>query len=241
MPRKNEPTERTCVVTRETRPVEQLIRFVLAPDGQVVPDLRHRLPGRGVWVTARADLVATAEKKRLFNRGFKTETVIEPGLSDRLDGMLKEAALHAISFARKAGEIVNGFAKVEAAIARDAVVGMLQAEEAGEDGRAKVAAALKRRFGKPDAVLIIRIFHSEELDLALGRSNVIHAALLAGRASENVLERVAALARFRGENGLIGIGEDVGAAAAPRVQDTLVQDTIVPVTAEDSVGQKTTE
>lgn len=215
-------------------PSERLIRFVLDPEGLVVPDLRHRLPGRGVWVTARADMVALAEKKRLFSRGFKEEVKVEPGLAGRVEALLEDAALHAVSFARKAGEIVTGFAKVEAAIARDAVVGIVQAKEAGDDGRSKIEAALKRRFGRADAVPILRIFRSEQLDLALGRSNVIHAALLAGRASENVLERVAALACFLGEDGLLAIGDDVGAIDAPQVRDTNVS-----AIAEDPAGQKT--
>jgi predicted RNA-binding protein YlxR (DUF448 family) len=215
-------------------PSEKLIRFVLDPEGRVVADLRHRLPGRGVWVTARADMVAQAEKKRLFSRGFKEEVKVEPGLAGRVEELLEDAALHAVSFARKAGEIVTGFAKVETAIARDAVVGIVQAKEAGDDGRSKIEAALKRRFGRADAVPILRIFRSEQLDLALGRSNVIHAALLAGRASENVLERVAALACFLGEDGLVAIGDDVGAIDAPKVRDTNVS-----AMAEDPAGQKT--
>ncbi|BCP55880.1 DNA-binding protein [Kaistia sp. 32K] len=234
MPRKSEPTTRSCIVSRETMPPEKLIRFVLDPEGQVVPDLRHRLPGRGVWVTARADMVALAEKKRLFSRGFKEEVKVEPGLAGRVEKLLEDSALQAVSFARKAGEIVTGFAKVETAIARDAVAGIVQAQEAGDDGRQKIDAALKRRFGRANAVPVIRIFRSEQLDLALGRSNVIHAALLAGRASENVLERVAALACFLGEDGLVAIGDDVGAIDAPQVRDTNVS-----AMAEDPAGQKT--
>jgi predicted RNA-binding protein YlxR (DUF448 family) len=234
LPRKSEPTTRSCIVSRETMPSEQLIRFVLDPEGRVVPDLRHRLPGRGVWVTARADMVALAEKKRLFSRGFKEEVKVEPDLAGRVEKLMEDSALQAVSFARKAGEIVTGFAKVETAIARDAVVGIVQAQEAGDDGRQKIDAALKRRFGRAGAVPVIRIFRSEQLDLALGRSNVIHAALLAGRASENVIERVAALACFLGEDGLVAIGDDVGAIDAPQVREPNVS-----AMAEDPAGQKT--
>lgn len=234
MPRKSEPTTRSCIVSREAMPSEDLIRFVIDPEGKVVPDLRHRLPGRGVWVTARADMVALAEKKRLFARAFKEEVVVEPGMAGRIENLLEDAALSALSFARKAGEIVAGFAKVETAIARDGVAGIVQAKEAADDGRAKIDAALKRRFGKAGAVPIIRIFRSEQLDLALGRSNVIHAALLKGRASENVIERVAALACFLGEDGLVAIGDDVGAIDAPQVREPNVS-----AMAEDPAGQKT--
>lgn len=211
MARRREPTIRSCVVSRLAMPSDQLIRFVLDPEGRVVPDLRRRLPGRGVWVTARREMVDAAERKRLFARGFKTAVTVEPGLADRVAGLLEDGAVQALSFARKAGEIVAGFAKVEAAIAKGGVVGVLQAREAADDGRAKIAAALRRRHGRADAVPIVRIFRSEQLDLALGRTNVIHAALLAGRASENVMERVAALARFLGEDGPVGVGDgDLG-------------------------------
>ena len=98
MPRKSEPTTRSCIVSRETMPSEQLIRFVLDPEGRVVPDLRHRLPGRGVWVTARAEMVALAEKKRLFSRGFKEEVKVEPDLAGRVEKLMEDSALQAFSF-----------------------------------------------------------------------------------------------------------------------------------------------
>ncbi|MCX5513786.1 RNA-binding protein [Kaistia algarum] len=207
MASRNEPLIRSCVVSRLAMPTDRMIRFVLDPEGRVVPDLRRRLPGRGVWVTARWEILAAAERKKVFSRGFRVEAKVEPGLADRVDSLLEDAALQSLSFARKAGEILTGFAKVEAAIARDAVIAIVQAKEAGDDGREKIEAALRRRFGKANSVPIVRIFASGQLDLALGRSNVIHAALLAGRASENAMERVATLARFRGEDGLVGIGD----------------------------------
>jgi uncharacterized protein len=217
--RRNEPLTRSCIVTRLAMPADRMMRFVLDPEGRVVPDLRRRLPGRGVWVTARREMLAAAERKKLFSRGFRTEAKVEPDLAGRVEGLLEDQALQALSFARKAGEIVTGFMKVEAAIGRHAVVAIVQADEAGEDGREKIEAALRRRFGKVNAIPIIRIFQSGQLDLALGRSNVIHAALLAGPASENVLERVAALARFRGEDGLIGIGDDGSMIDPPEVPE----------------------
>lgn len=216
MARNSKPAVRTCIVSRMAMPADQMIRFVLDPEGNVVPDLRRRLPGRGVWVTARREMLAVAEKKRLFARGFRSEVRVEPDLAGRVAALLEQAALQALSFARKAGEVVAGFAKVEAAIARDPVVAMLQASEAGPDGRQKIEAALRRRFGAENVVPTLRIFRSEQLDLAFGRSNVIHAALLAGRASENALERVAALARFQGEDGLVGVGDDPSNRTAGR-------------------------
>lgn len=196
MPRKNEPTERTCIVTRQTRPIEDLLRFVQAPDGTVVPDLRRKLPGRGVWVTATRDAVETAERKRLFSRGFKASAEIEPGLADRVEQLLADAALASLSMARKAGCVVSGFSKVETAILRDPVVALVQATDAAEDGIRKIMAALRRRFEASETVPVIRTFRSAQMDLALGRTNVIHAALLEGRASDGFLAKARSLTRF---------------------------------------------
>jgi predicted RNA-binding protein YlxR (DUF448 family) len=200
VPRKNEPTERQCAVTREVLPVSSLIRFVLDPAGQVVPDLKRVLPGRGVWVTATQDAVAAAgkDRKKVFGRGFKSEARVEPGLADRVDALMERSALQALSMTRKAGELVTGFAKVEAALRRDPVAGLIHASDAAEDGVRKLSAVAAGNEKLANGCQIVRLFDSDQLDLALGRSNVIHAALLAGQASENFLARARDLERFRG-------------------------------------------
>ncbi|MEP3430710.1 MAG: RNA-binding protein [Roseibium sp.] len=206
MPKKNEPTERQCAVTREVQPTSSLIRFVLDPEGQVVPDLKRVLPGRGVWVTATKDIIAVAEKdrKKVFGRGFKTEANVEPGLADRLDALLEKAALQALSIARKAGELVTGYAKVEAALRRDSIAGLVHASDASEDGVRKLAAVAASGNELATGYKIVRLFNSTQLDLALGRSNVIHAALLAGQASENFLARSRVLEHFRTNSAVTG-------------------------------------
>jgi predicted RNA-binding protein YlxR (DUF448 family) len=201
LPRRNEPAERTCVVTRVAKPVDSLLRFVVAPDGGVVPDLRRRLPGRGVWVTAERSAVDAAEKKHLLEKAFEGKAIVAPGLGGRVDELLLTAATGALSLARKAGSLIAGFGKVEAALASDPVVALVHAAEAGEDGVSKLDAAARRRFGE-HKLPVIRCFGGGELDLAFGRSNVIHAALLAGPASDNVLARVGDLVRFRGESSI---------------------------------------
>lgn len=200
MPRKNEPTERQCAVTREVQPVSSLIRFVLDPNGQVVPDLKRVLPGRGVWVTATKDKVAVAEKdrKKVFGRGFQCEARVEPGLAERVDALMERSALQALAMTRKAGTLVTGFTKVEATLRRDPVAGLIHASDAAADGVRKLAAVLAGNEELANGWQIVRLFDSDQLDLALGRSNVIHAALLAGQASENFLSRVRDLERFRG-------------------------------------------
>jgi predicted RNA-binding protein YlxR (DUF448 family) len=198
LPRQSEPGERTCIVTREAKPVDALIRFVVAPDGEVVADLRRRLPGRGVWVTAAAATVEAAEKRRLFGRAFDAPAHVSPGLAGRVAAALAEAALGALSLARKAGGVVLGFAKVEAAIAREPVAALLHAAEAAPDGVGRLAQAARRRFGRD--LPAIRIFTGAELDLAFGRPNVIHAALLTGPATDNLQARIRALTDFVGSD-----------------------------------------
>lgn len=205
MPGRNAPTERTCIVTRQTLPVDELIRFVVAPDGSVVADLRRRLPGRGVWVTADAPHVATAERKGLLTRAFESPARVEPGLAERVEKLLLAAAVGALSLARKAGTLIGGFGKVEAALSADPVVGLIHAAEAGSDGAAKLDSIAFRRFGA-DGLVVIRSLTGEDLDLAFGRTNVIHAALLAGPASTNLLARIRDLDRFRGNRAARGAG-----------------------------------
>jgi uncharacterized protein len=190
-------TERLCIATRQVRPVGEMIRFVTSPDGAVVPDLKCRLPGRGVWVTARRDVVAEAVRRRLFARAFKSEVRVSKELPDEVERLLEQSTLNALSIARKAGLVVQGFAKVEAAVAASTVAALLRARDAGEENGRKLASAFARRVGREAEGKIIEAFTSAQLDLALGRLNVVHAALLAGRASGTFLARWRFLEEFR--------------------------------------------
>ncbi len=188
MPR-HEP-ERTCIVSRAARPAAEMIRFVLDPGGEVVPDLKHRLPGRGVWVTARRSMVEEAVKRRLFSRAFKAEAKAGPDLADRIDRMLREDVRQSLALANKAGAVVTGFGKVEGAIAEKPLAALIHATEAADDGRRKLAGGLRKRLGDAISdVPVITDLSGDELDLALGRSHVIHAALVAGAGSDGFLIR----------------------------------------------------
>jgi predicted RNA-binding protein YlxR (DUF448 family) len=194
------PRERLCVATREVRPVDELMRFVVGPDGSVVPDLKHRLPGRGVWVTARRHLVEEAVRRRLFGRSFKADVKVSAELADELDQLLERSALNALSIAHKAGLVIQGFARVETAVATSPLVALIRARDAGEESGRRLAAALRRRGDQGAEGKIVQAFPSAQLDLALGRLNVVHAALLAGRASETFLARWRFLEYFRADN-----------------------------------------
>jgi uncharacterized protein len=191
--------ERLCIATRMVRPVAEMIRFVAGPDGVVVPDLKRRLPGRGVWVTAKRRLVEEAVRRRAFGRGLKGDFKAPADLPDALDRLLERSALDALSITYKAGLVVLGFAKVEAALGEGPVVGLVRARDAGADGGRKLAGVLGRRGDPVAAAKIIDAFTSAQLDLALGRLNVVHAALLAGRASETFLDRWRILESFRAD------------------------------------------
>ncbi|WP_208976241.1 RNA-binding protein [Polycladidibacter stylochi] len=197
VPRKNEPTERTCAVTREVKPVEQLVRFVLAPDGSVVADVKKILPGRGVWVTAKRSKVEEAIKRNVFARGFKEQVIAEEGLADQLDYMLEQMALAAMSLSRKAGDLSTGFTKVEAALRSEQVLALVHATDASEDGTKKLAAIAASVNSKTNLQGVIRLFTSAQMSLSLGRANVIHAALLPGQAGRNFWAQAQRLAKYR--------------------------------------------
>jgi len=193
-------TERLCIATGQVRPVGELIRFVIGPDGAVVPDLKHRLPGRGVWITARRHLIEEAVRRRAFGRGFKADIRASTGLPDELDHLLEQSALNALSITYKAGLVILGFAKVETAVATAPLVALVRARDAGKESGHRLAAALRRRPDIEAEGKIVEAFTSPQLDLALGRLNVVHAALLAGRASETFLVRWRFLEYFRADN-----------------------------------------
>jgi predicted RNA-binding protein YlxR (DUF448 family) len=188
--------ERLCAATRTVRPVDDMIRFVVGPAGDAVPDIKRKLPGRGIWITASRAALGEAIRHKAFARGFKREVRVPADLVEQTELLLARAALDALAIAGKAGQVVTGFAQVDAALAQEETVAVLHAAEAAPDGVRKLDATM-RRAGKNGRITVIDTFKSEQLDLALGRSNVIHAALLAGSASDTFLARCQRLERFR--------------------------------------------
>jgi hypothetical protein len=198
-PRKTAPgSERFCAASGAVVPVADMIRFVLAPDGSAVPDLKRRLPGRGIWITATRQALATAVARKAFAKSFKREVRVAADFVESTERLIEQAALDALSVAHKAGNVAIGFSKAEAALIRDRVVGVLHAREAAPDGVRKLAATVRQNNdGGSGNIAVIEAFTSVQLDLALGRPNVIHAALLAGPESDTFLARAARLERFR--------------------------------------------
>lgn len=195
----DEMNDRTCIVTRRQAEPDELIRFVLGPDSAVVPDVKRNLPGRGCWVTADRLHIDKAAKKGLFAKAFRTQVVLPPDLGEMVDTVLRKLALGALGLARKAGAVSLGATKVESAVRSGEALLVLHATEAAEDGLRKINQARRATAyaGGPE-IRAYKLFSEAELGLALGGTNVIHAAVLAGDAGRAVQKRMMALDRYRG-------------------------------------------
>ena len=190
--------ERRCIVHGETGSKDGLIRFVIGPEDQVVPDLAERLPGRGIWVTSARDAVETAAAKGLFAKAARTKAVAGESLADEVEALLAKRAANALGLARKAGALVAGFEKVMAEISAGRLVALIEARDGSDDGMRKMTGALKTRYDalqKP-AAPVFRALWSDEMGLALGRANVVHAALTQGSMKTKVLGDLARLESY---------------------------------------------
>jgi predicted RNA-binding protein YlxR (DUF448 family) len=193
-------TMRMCAVTRQVRPIDELIRFVVAPSGEVIPDLKRKLPGRGLWISASRQAVAEAVRRHHFARGFKRPVRVTPALAEDTEALLVRGAVEALAMVAKAGQVISGFSKVEEALSRRLAVAVIHASDGAPDGIRKLDVILRQNAGINDEsnqIPVVTALTSEQLDLALGRSNVIHAALLAGPASRTFLSRSHILVRYR--------------------------------------------
>jgi predicted RNA-binding protein YlxR (DUF448 family) len=188
--RRRDGPERRCVVTGESGPTDRLIRFALSPQGEVVPDLAERLPGRGVWVTAEAGLVERAGKRGLFARGFKASATAPPDLAARVEAALARRLIDALAMARKAGLATAGFEQVRARLREAPVAALIEAADGSARQRAKL------RGPAAEAALIDRL-EAAELGLAFGRESVIHACLDRGGAADRAIREGRRLEGFR--------------------------------------------
>lgn len=191
---------RTCIVTRQAMDADLLLRFVADPDGMLIFDLKRKLPGRGVWVGARKSLVEAAAARNLFARSLKRQVTVSRDLAGEVELTIENAALSALAMANKAGLVVTGFGKVEAAICARRICLLLHATNAAKDGIRKLAQAERRTFGEEGVNYETKqIWTSQQMDLALGRHNVVHAAAMQGGASRSVIRRIELLENYRSE------------------------------------------
>ncbi|WP_306114319.1 MULTISPECIES: RNA-binding protein [unclassified Roseovarius] len=185
--------ERKCIATGEVQPKTGLIRFAVSPDGQVVPDLAEKLPGRGIWVAADRAAVEKAVKKGLFARAAKQPVTVPEGLVDLLETMLARRVIELISLARKGGRATTGYERVKDWLSKDEAEILIQASDGSERGKSKLSTPYGGSF--------IGWLTAEELGHAFGRQSAVHAALGAGGLSKRVVEEATRLKGLRVSDG----------------------------------------
>ncbi len=187
------PTRR-CLATREVRPKAELLRFVVGPDDRLVADPAERLPGRGLWLTPRRDIVAAAAAKGLFAKAAGRRVAVPANLAGEVEGLLSQRCLGLLGLARRAGVVRTGFEKAHAELKAGRAGLLLAASDGAADGRAKLA-TLAAVASPP--VPVVALFDSEALSAALGHEGVVHATLAAGGMATRLLREVGRLEGMR--------------------------------------------
>ena len=190
---RSEGPERKCIATGEVRPAEGMIRFVVGPDGQIVPDLLGKLPGRGIWVSAERSALEKAAAKNLFARAAKQPVQVPDGLADFVEAQLALRVTNLISLARKGGGAVCGYEKVKDWLQKEEASVLIQASDGSERGKSKLSTPYGGDF--------IGWLTADELGRAFGRQTVIHAALGDGGLPQRVVEEAARLKGLRVSGG----------------------------------------
>jgi hypothetical protein len=185
--------ERKCIATGEVQPKTGLIRFVVGPDGQIVPDLLEKLPGRGIWVAADRAALDLAVKKGLFARAARQPVQVPEDLVDRIETMLVRRVIELIALARKSGLAVVGYEKVKDWLSKDVAEILIQASDGSERGKSKLST--------PQGGHFIGWMTADELGMAFGRQTVVHGALGAGGLAPRVVEEAQRLKGLRVSDG----------------------------------------
>ena len=181
--------ERKCIATGDVRPRDGLIRFVLGPDGRIVPDLAGKLPGRGVYVSANRAAIDKAAAKGLFSRAMKQPVKLPDGLSDLIEQMLAKRVIDLISLARKSGQAISGYEKVKSWLQMEEASVLIQAEDGSGRGKSKLSTPYGGDY--------IGWLTADELGMAFGRQTVIHAALGSGGLVPRIVEEAQRLKGVR--------------------------------------------
>lgn len=166
--------QRRCIASGEVRPQSDLLRFVVSPDGVIVPDPAGKMPGRGIWCLPRRDMLEHARRRRRFARSARANVTVPADLADRAAAMLHRRCLDRLGLAQRSGDVVAGFAKVRSLLAADGAALLLQARDGAADGRAKLERLVRART--PD-VPVHALFTAEQQGAAIGRDAVVHVAI----------------------------------------------------------------
>ena len=188
--RSNRDPRRFCVLTGVTHPVSKLIRFVVGPGDQIVPDICATLPGRGLWLSADRNSVNTAHDRNIFSRAARREVNVADDIADQIEDLLVKRCVELIGLARRGGRTVCGLERVR---------GWL---EEGYVGRLVVAANcaakdLENPLFKRSNVPLIRVLRTEELGRAFGREQVVFSAFKGGGLAKKFDVETARLKGFR--------------------------------------------
>jgi len=206
--------ERCCIVTRTVLPEEKLVRFVIDPQAQVVPDVAAKLPGRGIWVSADRATLERAVAKGHFSRAARTPVTVTNDIVNRVENLLVQRMCGDLGLARRAGQLVLGFDNVARALAGPCPPAVLiEASDGADDGRRRLLG-----MGKHAAVTVIACLTRAELSLALGRENVVHAALKSGRLSVRLAADAGRLGGFRSRQGVNRLAPDMAGSALSETQ-----------------------
>ncbi len=204
----NAETNRRCIATGQARDTAGMVRLVESPDGELVSDVAHKLPGRGYWCTATRAAVEQAAKTRA-RRGSRTPK-LQAALAETIESLLASRCLECLGLAKRAGTLVSGFDKVKKMLRAGDAALLIGAADGAADGKAKLKA-----LGAD--LPVIEQFSTTELSLALGRENVVHAALSAGPLTQRFLSDTARLGGFRAEAGEHGAGDGIDMRNSRRV------------------------
>jgi predicted RNA-binding protein YlxR (DUF448 family) len=221
VPGSDDGPSRMCAVTRAELPPDALIRFVRAPDGEIVPDLEQRLPGRGVWLTCNRKIVEKAIKTKAFARSLQAEAHVPADLPERLEAMLVRRASDTLALANKAGLIAPGFQQVDAALEKGHVEVLLHGADAADDGRSKLDRkfrAIQREKGLEAP--IIDILTIAQMSLAIGRPSVVHAALLPGGLAKRFQREAERVSRYRSTSDPLQLSGQLSGQTIHQAQDT---------------------
>ncbi len=186
---------RRCIVTRERLPKETLIRFVIGPDRTVVPDTAAKLPGRGIWLSARGDVIETACSRGAFARAARSQVTVPPDLSAVLQASLARRVGEYLGLARRAGQAVSGFQKAREWLQGGHAALVVQASDGSPDERSRFLA------GWTERVPVIAPLTAQELGTVFGRDHAVHVAVSPGRLADSLLHEAARLAGVRTSNG----------------------------------------
>jgi predicted RNA-binding protein YlxR (DUF448 family) len=190
VPHDGQTAERRCIATGEVRPREELLRFVVDPEGRLTPDIAGRLPGRGIWLSPDRDSVKRACARKLFERAARRTLQVGDSLDNRIETLLADRCVETIGLARRAGQAVAGFEKVRAMLRKGHGAVLLEARDGAEDGRDKLRAVAPE-------LLVLDCLEADELGRAFGRERTVHAALSQGALAARLRVEMRKLKGFR--------------------------------------------